>query len=211
MPPAPAYPGPAYRIETQRLVIRCYQPADASLLLASLTESLEHLRPWMVWVANEPEELDEKVKKLRRCRARFDMDEDFIYGIFSADETRQLGGTGLHTRIGDEALEIGYWIHADYINQGLATETSAALTRVAFEVNGVSRVEIHCAPENVRSAAVPRKLGYIHEATLKARIHRSQGGLGSSMIWTLFAEDYPNSPAASAQIKAFDALNRRII
>jgi hypothetical protein len=31
------------------------------------------------------------------------------------------------------------------------------------------------------------------------------------MIWTLFAEDYPHSPAASAELEAFDAAGRKII
>ena len=35
---------PAYRIETKRLVVRCYNPSDAQLLAESVNESLEHLR-----------------------------------------------------------------------------------------------------------------------------------------------------------------------
>ena len=61
---------------------------------------------------------------------------------------------------GPEALEIGYWIRADAVGQGYATESTAALTRVAFEVVDVERVEIRCVPENRASAAIPRKLGY---------------------------------------------------
>jgi hypothetical protein len=31
------------------------------------------------------------------------------------------------------------------------------------------------------------------------------------MIWSLFAEDYPSSPAAKLDILAFDAIGRRLI
>ena len=48
----PEFSNPAYRIETKRLVVRCYDPSDAPLLAESVTESLEHLRPWMPWVYN---------------------------------------------------------------------------------------------------------------------------------------------------------------
>jgi len=41
------YLGPAYRIESERLVIRCYNPKDALLLQKSVQESVEHLRPWL--------------------------------------------------------------------------------------------------------------------------------------------------------------------
>jgi len=202
-------PSPAYRIVTPQLVIRCYNPADASLLAASIKESLEHLLPWMPWAAAEPEPLDIKVERLRQFRAKFDLEQDFIYGIFNPQENRLIGGTGLHTRIGAEALEIGYWINKNYINHGYATETSAALTKVAFEIQQVKRVEIHCAVENIRSAAVPRKLGYTHEATLRKRSF-ANGQLSDTMIWTLFAEDYPQTLSAKLEIAAYDAAERRM-
>lgn len=58
-------PGPAYRIHTARLVIRCWNPADAPLLKAAVDASLDHLRPWMPWAENEPQELDKKIDGLR--------------------------------------------------------------------------------------------------------------------------------------------------
>ena len=202
---------PAYRITTKRLIIRCYNPKDAPLLEASVKESVEHLKPWMPWAHAENEEtLELRIERLRTFRGKFDLNQDFIYGIFNLDQTRLLGGTGLHTRLGNDALEIGYWIHKDFINQGLATETASALTKVGFEVHEISRMEIHCDPSNVRSAAVPRKLGYTFEATLKKR-SRFLDGWSDSSIWTLFKEDYPKSPAKLIEIKAFDAANRQII
>jgi RimJ/RimL family protein N-acetyltransferase len=203
--------GPAYRIITPRLVLRCWNPTDASMLTAALIESREHLLPWMPWAANEPLEPSHRVKVLRRFRGEFDLDQDFIYGVFNRNETRVLGGTGLHTRLGEGAREIGYWIHVDFTHQGLATELSAALTRVAFEIEAVNRVEIHCDPRNVYSASVPRKLGYTHEGTLRARTIGSDGMPSDSMIWTLFKEDYPHSPSASAKIEAYDATGQRIL
>ena len=52
--------GPAYRVHTQRLVIRCWQPEDAPLLKASIDENLDHLRPQMPWAMNEPTDLQTK-------------------------------------------------------------------------------------------------------------------------------------------------------
>jgi len=201
---------PPYRIVTPQLVIRCYHPADAPLLAASVSESLEHLLPWMPWATAEPETLETKIERLRQFRARFDLGQDYVYGIFNPQENRLLGGSGLHTRIGANALEIGYWIHKDFINRGYATETAAALTQVGLRCAGAERVEIHCAAQNVRSAAVPRKLGYSHEATL-ARRSFANGEYQDQMVWTLFAEDYPASPASHLEIAAYDAAERRIV
>ncbi|MCX7671857.1 MAG: GNAT family N-acetyltransferase [Anaerolineae bacterium] len=200
--------GPAYRVVTPRLVLRCWQPADAPLLKVAVDISIEHLRPWMPWAANEPTDLDAKIALLRRWRGQFDLGQDFVYGIFNRTETEVLGSTGLHTRAGPAAREIGYWVRADRLNRGIATEAAAALTRVAFEVEGVDRVEIHCDAENVRSAAVPRKLGFMHEATLRKR--RFGDKLRDTMVWTLFADEYPASAAARVPIAAFDVIGRQI-
>ena len=155
---------------------------------------------------NEPQTLDEKIELLRAFRGRFDHVEDFVYGIFSRDEKRVLGGTGLHTRVGEDAFEIGYWIRADAVGQGLCTEATAALTRTAIEACGADRVEIRVEPSNARSAAVPRRLGFVEEATLRRRLP----GLRDVTVFTLFADDLPASPAARAALAAYDAAGRAV-
>ena len=201
---------PAYRIQTRRLVVRCYEPSDARLLADSIAENVEHLKPWMPWVHNEPEPFESKVERVKRFRGLFDMGEDFIYGIFDPEEKRLLGGTGLHTRVGDEQLEIGYWIHKDFINQGLVTESTAALVKVAFEVILIHRLEIHCDPRNHASASIPRKLGFTHEGTLRAKT-RFLDHWSDSMIWAMLEEEYPDSPSRQADIKVFDARGDQLI
>ncbi len=205
------YLGPAYRIESERLVIRCYDPKDALYLQKAVQESVEHLRPWMPWVKGEPEELKVKIERLRVFRADFDLNKNYVYGVFDPTETVLVGGTGLHPRVGSNAFEIGYWIHVNHINKGYATEISAALTKVAFEVEHVNRVEIHCDPNNIRSAVIPEKLGYVYEATLRNRCENIEGELIDSMIWSLLKEDYLKSPCAKVKIVAYDVFGNLII
>ena len=82
------------------MVIRCWKPGDAQLLKTAIDSSLDHLRPWMPFAANEPTDVQTKINLLRRFRGNFDLDVDYVYGIFDRDEVEVLGGTGLHTRIG---------------------------------------------------------------------------------------------------------------
>jgi RimJ/RimL family protein N-acetyltransferase len=202
---------PAYRVESERTIIRCYRPHDAPLLKKAIDESLDHLRNWMPWAIAEPEPVSKKIERIRRWRAEFDQGRDFTYGVFNLSEDRVLGGTGLHNRLGGNALEIGYWIHAEHINQGLATEISAALTKTAFEVYKVERVEIHCDSSNKRSAKIPLKLGYTHDGTLRKRALDPKGNLLDVMIWSLFAEEYKSSPASQAPIKVYDVIDKQLI
>lgn len=203
--------GPAYRIVTPRLVIRCWQPEDAVKLKEAVDSSLEHLRAWLPWAQNEPESLERKYERIRRWRGDFDLGLEFVYGIFDRAETRALGGTGLHNRVGFDAREIGYWVRADSIGQGIATEVSAALTRVAFDVDKLSRVEIHVVVGNERSAAVPRKLGYVYEGTLRRPHPGGDGSLYDTMIWTLFVDKYAGSPASAQKLEAYGFSGERLL
>jgi RimJ/RimL family protein N-acetyltransferase len=200
---------PPYRIVTERLVLRCWDPRDAPLLKDAVDTSIDHLLPWMPWAAAEPQPLAEKVALLREFRGRFDLGQDFIYGIFARDESEVVGGTGLHTRIGPEALEIGYWIRASRAGEGLATEATAALTRAAFELTDVERIEIRCDPANEQSRAIPRKLGYREEATLRRRLHYPEPR--DVVVYTLFRDELTASSAARASIEAYDAAGTRVL
>jgi len=202
--------GPTYRIQSERLVIRCWEPSDAPLLKKAIDESREHLKPWMPWAHGDPEDVQKYIERLRQYRGKFDLGQDYVYGIFNREEKIVLGGTGLHTRVGEGAREIGYWIHKDYLGQGFATETVSALVKVAIKGDGINRVEIHCDPNNVRSAAVPKKLGFTLEAVLKKR-QRSFDQWLDVMIWTLFSDEYRFSATAGIEIAAYDVIGRKIL
>ncbi len=200
-----------YRIETDRLVLRCWQPQDARLLKEAVDSSLDHLRPWMPWAAYEPQSVEAKADRLRIFRGEFDLDRDYVFGILSRDERLALGSSGLHTRLGDSGLEVGYWVRASHVGRGLGTEVAAALTKVAFALAHAERVEIHCRPDNAASAAIPRKLAFTHEATRRELSRDADGTAHDSMIWTLLAREYPTSPAAQAAIAAYDAVGARLL
>ncbi len=203
-PPAP------YRIETERLVIRCYDPADAPLLKDAVDTSLDHLRPFSAWVDDEPQPVEQKAELLKGFRTAFDSAEAFVYGIFDREERELLGGTGLHPRIGPGGLEIGYFVRASATRKGIATEAAAALTRVGFEVCQADRIEIRIDPQNVKSFGIPRKLGFPVEATLRRRLPARAGQpLRDVTIHTLFREDY--DAANAPPLRAYDALGRQLL
>jgi RimJ/RimL family protein N-acetyltransferase len=194
------------------MVVRCYDPSDAPLLKEAVDSSLDHLRPWMPWAHEEPQALEEKVELLRNFRGQFDLGQNFVYGLFSADESQLVGGSGFHLRVGDDAFEIGYWIRASRAGEGLATESTAALTRVGFEVCEVDRIEIHVEPENQPSMRIPQKLAYAEEARLRRRLYAAPGGEPrDTVVFTMFRSDYPGTPASSAQLEAFDAGGERVL
>ena len=203
--------GPAYRIETVRLCIRCWNPKDAPLLKAAIDSNSAYLRPWMPWATDTVEPLEVRVAWIRKARSQFDLDQEFVYGIFNPAETEVIGGTGLHTRQGKHGLEIGYWIQQKHEGHGYATEVSAALTKVAFEIHKMKRVHICCSVANPKSARIPEKLGFQREGILKKWVPTPSGALDSMMIWTLIDDEYSGGICSRAELKAFDAVGKRIL
>ena len=192
------------------MVIRCWEPGDAARLKAAIDGSVEHLRVWMPWAHQEPQTLEDKTELIKRFRANFDSGDNFTCGIFSVDEAQVLGGTGLHPRIGPGGLEIGYWIRGSATRQGIATESAAALTRAGFEVCESDRIEIRIEPRNEASFGIPRKLGFVEEATLRRRLPAGEAGpLRDVTIFTMFREDF--DPSLAPGIRAFDARGERLI
>jgi len=199
-----------YRIETSRLLIRCYAPEDAPKLQAAINGSIDHLRPWIPWAQDEPQEIDWMAKFIRQFRGQFDLGQDAVFGIFDKEEKEIIGGTGLHNRVGKDAREIGYWINVKHINQGYASEAVCALVKIGFDIEGLARIEIHCADDNSRSNNIPLKLGFRHETTLKNHSTDKEGKFRNEIIWILTATAYEASPIKNTPLHAYDFLGRPI-
>src|SRR5689334_14868892 len=105
-----------------RVVLRQWNAGDACALTALITRNLDHLRPWMPWVAFEPLTDADRTALFETWERSWLDGGDVVYGVFV--DGQPIGGTGLHRRRGPNGLEIGYWIDKDHTNQGYATEVA---------------------------------------------------------------------------------------
>jgi RimJ/RimL family protein N-acetyltransferase len=154
--------------------------------------------------------LDAHAAAVRKYRGSFDQDGDRGYGAFSPETGRMLGEGCLLKRAGLSALEIGYWMRRDATGQGLATEMSAALVKTAFELDKVKRLDLYCSPNNERSAAMARRLGFTLEGRLRDRQLAPHHQRGDLLCFTLLDSEYPQSLASKLSLEAFDFLGRRL-
>lgn len=173
------------RVETARLLLRPYEPADAPTLKAAIDENLEHLLPWIPWAQYEPSTLEQIEQRIAGFAVDFRDGPNWGFAIFRRDDGRLLGGIGFHARIGPRALEIGYWLDRTTTGHGYATEAVESLTRVAFDFPEVERLEIRVDPRNAPSAAIPRRLGYLHVATLEKNFTALPGPPRDTMVWEM--------------------------
>ncbi|MBL8522840.1 MAG: GNAT family N-acetyltransferase [Betaproteobacteria bacterium] len=177
-------------ISGERLTLRPYVEGDADALWAAVDSSRAHLAPWMPWV-NDWKEPSYAREVIRRNTAKWILREDLTVGAFERDTGRLIGGSGLHRFDWSiPAMEIGYWLRPDVVGRGYATELVGLLTRLAFGSLQAERLEIRCDASNVRSAAVPRRAGFQHEATLRAARRNRAGELGNTEVFAMTRDDY---------------------
>jgi RimJ/RimL family protein N-acetyltransferase len=162
--------------------MRPWTSTDVDALATAIAASLEHLRPWMPWIASEPLDRQARLDLIDRWHADRSSGADAVFGVFRGDTV--VGGCGLHRRAGPDTLEIGYWIHVDHIRQGFATEVATTLTTTAFEDPAIAFVEIHHDRANAASAGVPRKLGYALAAVRPDAIE-APGEVGIDCCWRI--------------------------
>lgn len=151
---------------TPRLALRPFEIGWERAVYDLVLKNHDRLIPWMPW-AKEPS-IERTAEFVANAAEAWQARKDLAMAIFERGENRLVGAGGLH-RINWTArtFEIGYWIDGDYEGKGLVTEMSLALTRFCFEKLEARRVEIRCDPRNRRSAAVPQRLGFEHEGTLR--------------------------------------------
>ncbi|QIZ07888.1 GNAT family N-acetyltransferase [Priestia megaterium] len=152
---------------TERLFIRMPLPGDGKAVYHAMQASLNELKDWMPWAHREQTEEDVEVN-MREAHAKFLTREDLRLHIFNRETGEFIGSSGLH-RINWNIpkVEIGYWIDTRFSGQGYITEAAEALTKFAFNELKAKRVEIRCDSKNIKSRAIPERLGFTLEGIFR--------------------------------------------
>jgi RimJ/RimL family protein N-acetyltransferase len=173
----------------ERVLLRPYRESDAQELFEAVAESRDHLRPWLPF-ADAHQTVDESRNWIIQQAANWILRDDLVLSIWEQATGRYLGGIGLHPHNWEIGyFEIGYWIRAPAEGHGYITESARLLTDYAFGALKANRLEIHCDELNVRSAAIPKRLGYLLEGRLRNHLPTSEGRLRTTLVFALIPED----------------------
>jgi RimJ/RimL family protein N-acetyltransferase len=173
-----------------RILLRPYRAGDGQALFQAIGESREHLRRWMPW-ADTHQHVDESEVFARRMGAKWLGREDFCCGIWERETGGYLGSSGLHPRDWDvPEFETGYWLRPSAEGHGYVSEAVRLLARLAFETLGANRLFLRCDVQNERSAAVARRLGFVHEGTFRSDSRDPAGSLRDTHYFALTSDDY---------------------
>ncbi len=182
-----------------RVLVRPLRVGDGAALWEAIDESRQHIRPWLPWV-DETRCPSDSESHARRSQAKWLLREDLAVGIWHRETGQFLGGSGLHPKRWEvPAFEIGYWLRRSAEGHGYISEAVRLLCGLGFETLGANRISICCDARNLRSAAVPRRLGFQHEATLRNEHRDTEGNLRDTLIFTLTPEAYAAAKLNNAQ------------
>ncbi|MCC6462251.1 MAG: GNAT family N-acetyltransferase [Saprospiraceae bacterium] len=124
-----------------------------------------HLRSWLTWVDHmqSPGHFERFIKGAQeRAAARQESSFLLIYkneiagraGIYQLDHQNQTGA-------------LGYWLGAAFQGKGLVSSACRRLLAHGFEELQLNRLEIRCGTGNLKSKAVPERLGFTLEGIVR--------------------------------------------
>jgi RimJ/RimL family protein N-acetyltransferase len=174
----------------EKVVVRPWRSGDGLALYEAVQESLDHILPWLPWGPKHSSATESELM-VRRWRANWDLREDLSVSVWERQSGRFVGGSGLHRidwKVG--SFEIGYWIRASEAGHGYVTEAVRLLSGLAFDTLGANRVFIRVAVENFRSAAIPRRLGFVLEGTMRNQIRDAHGQLRDAHLFSLTPSEW---------------------
>ena len=188
---------PPAQLDARSVVLTRVSPADIPDIVDAVNETLDTLRLWMPW-AQTPATTDSIATYVQEATSHWEGFQAFQYVLRDAATSRVAGAAGLHNRMDEGTLEIGYWVCASFQRRGVATQAARRLTEAALALPGVTTVAIRCDRENHASAGVPAKLGYRLDRIAPSECGQTDHTSGEMMVWladhhTCGNEGHPSS------------------
>ena len=172
---------------TDEIVLRAFTLNDAEQVFAIVMKNSDHLRPFMHWMVPDYS-LRSAKEFISQSIAGLADRKSLALGIFRRNDF--IGSIGfVNFDWNSKKTEIGYWISEDEEGKGIVTEACRLLIDHAFHELGMNRIEIRCSAENVRSAAIPERLGFVREGVLRQAEFRD-GRLHDFNLYGLLASEW---------------------
>lgn len=180
MPPQPT-------IDTARLQLRPYTPADAPRLrelagareIADTTISIPHPYPEGLaerWIAEQQREFE--AGRAASFALQFRQEPGLIGGIALRDVDRE------HLQ-----AELGFWMSVAWWGRGYALEATRAIVDYGFGQLGLNRIHAHHMTRNPASGRVLAKAGFEREGLLRQRV-RKWGVFEDVVLLALLRKDW---------------------
>lgn len=184
----------SYRIDDET-ELRLPTELDAIEIYQVVRENLKHLQPWMPW-ATDDYSLDSARDYIKRNLQSLAENHEFNASVVLNHKI--VGQIGFHNLDwANKTVSMGYWLAQSAQGKGLMTRASKVFINYAFDGMRLNRVQINCAADNLKSRAIPERLGFKIEGTFRQTqwLHDHFKDL---VVYSMLAKDWKNSYQLSA-------------
>jgi len=176
---------------TDDVGLRLLKEADDQELHALIEANRVQLARWLPWA--EGQGFEETLEFIRKTRSQASENDGFQAAIVLDDGIiGMIGYPGVDW--GNRSTRIGYWLDEAHQGRGIVTAAVRVLVDHALTVWQLNRVEIRAATENRRSRAVPERLGFSPEGTLR-KAELVGGRYVDCVVYSMLAEEWREAPS----------------
>jgi RimJ/RimL family protein N-acetyltransferase len=184
-------------LTTDRLLLRPLGPDDADAVFEACQDP--EIPRWTTVPSPYTRE-DAADFTGRICPEGWRDDTLYNFGVFTRDGGALVGTMGLLRLAGvlpapGHQAELGYWTAKEARGMGYTAEAGREVCRWAFTSLGAERIEWFAEAGNEGSRAVARKIGFVMEGTMRAKIPHS-GTRRDAWCGSLLPSDW-NLPSAT--------------
>ncbi|KDE87791.1 GNAT family N-acetyltransferase [Oenococcus oeni] len=158
----------SFQIGQQMIKLVFPEEKQAEKLFEIIETDRKALSEWMPWTKNIKSKKDEIefINYAREKNAKYQLLELAIIA-----ENQPIGMIDLHSIDRDDRrAEVGYWMFSKYQGKGIMTESLKHLLSIAFDELDLNKIIVMADSKNEKSRAIPQRLGFRQEGTLKEEI-----------------------------------------
>lgn len=150
---------------SDRHQLRLLQLRDAEELFALIEANRSYLKQWLSWLETT-QTVEDTQHFIRLTRRRAQDNQGFAAAVcYDGNIAGVIGMHDFHKC--DRKSSIGYWLAQSQQHKGLMSASCKALIDYGFNQLNLNRISILCATGNTQSRAIPERLGFTHEGTLR--------------------------------------------
>ncbi len=158
---------------------------DLGEIWALVQAERDRIGVWMPWV-----EGTRTLEDQRRWLEGVLADARSADGLGIFVDGAYAGGIGLMIDAFGVVGEVGYWIGSAHEGRGFVTRATRALIDVGFGERGLHRITIRAGVDNVRSRAIPERLGFTEEGVLRGE-GKGSVGFYDMVVYGLLEDEWP--------------------
>ena len=118
-------------------------------------------------LASNPRNLTEATAEIHYCRDLFKHRCGIYWTLARKQDNYMIGAIGLYINNRNYQAEICYDLSHQYWNRGIMTKAIKIIIYFSFRHIPINRIEAITLKENVASVATLKKVGFVHESTMK--------------------------------------------